>query len=54
MIIELRKYNEIGVLLIETEKPGSQGKVCYWDGGQRISMTTVAVHMRSNGMEAQT
>ena len=45
MIIELRKYNEIKELLIETETTGSQGHICYQDRGQRVSVTMVAVHM---------
>jgi len=45
MIIELGKYNEIGELLIENRTTGSQGHVCYWDGGQKVSVTRVAVHM---------
>ena len=32
MIIELRKYNEIGILLIRTGTTGSQAQVSYWDG----------------------
>ena len=45
MIIELGKYNEIRELLIENRTTGSQGHVYYWDGGQRVSVTMVAVHM---------
>jgi len=45
MIIKLGKYNEIGELLIENRITGSQGHVCYQDGGQRVSVTKVAVHM---------
>ena len=45
MIIELRKYNEIGELLIETETTGSWGQICYLDGGLRVSVTMVAIHM---------
>ena len=45
MIIELVKYNEIGELLIENRATGSQGHVCYQDGGQRVSVTKVAVCM---------
>ena len=43
MIIELRKYNEVRELLIETETTGSWGHVCYWDTGQKISVTMAAV-----------
>jgi len=45
MIIKLRKYNEVGELLIEMVTTGFQGHVCYQDGGQRVSVTTAAVHM---------
>ena len=45
MIIELGKYNEIRELLIENRATGSQGHVHYWDGGQRVSVTKVAVCM---------
>jgi len=48
MIIELERYNEIGELLIGNRTTGFQGHVCYWDGGHRVSVTKVAVHM---GME---
>jgi len=52
MIIELRKYNEVGELLKGIETTGSQGHVCYWDGGWRISVTPVAVHMGRKEMGA--
>jgi len=39
MIIELRRYNEIWELLIEIRTTGSQGHMCYLDGGWRISVT---------------
>ena len=45
MIIELERYNKIGGLLIETGNTGSEGHICYWDGGRRVSVTTAAVHM---------
>ena len=45
MIIKLESYNEIGELLIEDGTTGLQGHVCYWDGGQRVSVTNAAVHM---------
>jgi len=45
MIIELERYNKIGVLLIENRATGSQGHIHYQDGGQRVSVTMVAVHM---------
>jgi len=45
MIVELRKYNEIGELLLEIGTTGLQGQVCYWDRGWRLSVTMVAVCM---------
>jgi len=33
MIIELRKYNEIGEILIGNNTTGSLGHVIYWDMG---------------------
>ena len=53
MVIKLERYNEIGALLIETGISGSLGHVCYWDGGRRVSVTTVAVHMgvKETGMQ---
>jgi len=45
MIIELERYNKIGELVIENRTTGSQGHVCYWDRGWRVSVTRVAVHM---------
>ena len=39
MIIELERYNEIGGLLIEIRATGSQGHICYQDGGQRVFVT---------------
>jgi len=45
MIIKLGKYNKIGELLIENRATGSQGHVCYQDGGWRVSVTMVAVCM---------
>ena len=48
MIKELGKYNEIGELLIENRTTGLQGQICYQDGGQRVSVTMVAVHMGVN------
>src|SRR5882724_12129819 len=45
MIIELRKYNEIGELLIENRTTGLQAHVSYWDGIREASVTRVAVHM---------
>jgi len=56
MIIELGKYNEIGELLIENRTTGSPGHVCYWDGGQKVSVTRVAVCMgvKETGMQQGT
>jgi len=45
MIIELERYNKIRELLIENGTTGSQGHVCYWDKGQRVSVTMAAVWM---------
>ena len=39
MIIELERYNEIRELLIEDRTTGSHGHLCYWDRGQRVSVT---------------
>jgi len=50
MIIKLRKYNEIGELLIENRTTESQGHVSYWDRDWRVSVTRVAVHMEVKGM----
>jgi len=52
MIIELKKDNEVGTLLIETDATGLQGHVCYRDRGRKVSVTTVAVHMGRKGTEA--
>ena len=51
-IIELERYNEIRELIIENKNrtTGSQGHVCYWDKGQRFSVTMAAVHMGMEGM----
>ena len=51
MIIELGKYNETDGL-IEMDATGFQGHVCYQDGDQNVSVTTVAVYMRKEGTEA--
>jgi len=45
MIIKLERYNKIGELLIENRTTGFQGHICYRDGGQRVSVTMVVVHM---------
>ena len=54
MIIELKTYNEVRTLLIETDTTGLCRHIHYWDGGQKVSVTMAAVHMGRNGMEAQT
>jgi len=46
MIIELRKYSEIGELLIENRTTGLQAQVSYWDVVREASVTRAAVHMR--------
>ena len=45
MIIKLRKYNEIEELLIDNRTTESLEHVCYRDGGRRVYVTMVAVHM---------
>ena len=45
MIIELRKYIEVGELLIEKESTGLQAQVIYWGGDRRVSVTRAAVRM---------
>jgi len=54
MIIELRKYNEVRELPIETGTTGFQGNVCYRDGGWRVSVTMVAVCLGRKEMGMQT
>jgi len=44
-IIKLRRYNEIGTLLIENGTTGSQAQVSYRDVGQEASVTRAAVCM---------
>jgi len=45
IIIKLERYNEIGELLVENRATGFLGHIHYWDGGQRVSVTTAAVCM---------
>ena len=52
MIIELVQYNKIRDLLIENGTTGLWGHICYWDGGQKVSVTMTAVCMGRKGMEA--
>ena len=54
MIIQLRKYNEIGELLIENRTTKSQVCVCYQGRDRRVSITRVAVFMGVKGMGMQT
>jgi len=50
MIIELKKYNEVGELLIGTAATGLHGHICYQDGVLRVYVTMVAVHIGVMGM----
>ena len=50
MIIELRKYIEVGELLIEKGTTGLQAQVVYWDEDRRVSVTRAAVRMKEKGM----
>ena len=45
MLIKLKRYNKIRELLIQMAVTGSQEHICYWGGGQRVSVTMAAVHM---------
>ena len=54
MIIELRRYNEIGELLIENGTTGSQAQVSYRDMVRETSITRAAVHMGVKEMGMQT
>src|SRR5882724_3635210 len=45
MIIELRKYIEVGELLIEKESTGSQAQVIFQGEDRRVSVNRVAVHI---------
>ena len=54
IIIKLERYKEIGELLIENRTTGFQGHICYWDRGQRVSVTMAAVCMGVNEMGMQT
>ena len=53
MIIKLERYNEIGELLVENRATGFLGHIHYWDGGQRVSVTIVAVCMGVEEMGMQ-
>ena len=50
MIIELERYNKIRELIIENGTTGLWGHICYQDGCQRVSPTTVAVWIRVKDM----
>jgi len=54
MIIELRRYNEIGELLIENRTTGLQGQVSHQDGDQRVSVTRAVVCMEEKGTGMRT
>jgi len=54
MIIELRRYIEVGELLIENRTTRSQAQVICWDGDWRVSVTRAAVRMEEKGMEMRT
>ena len=54
MIIELRKYNEIGELLKENRTTGLQAQVSYWDGVREASVTRAAVHIGVKEMGMRT
>jgi len=45
MIIKLRKYIEVGELLIEKESTGLQAQVIFRGEDQRVSVTRAAVRM---------
>ena len=55
MIIKLRKYNEIGELLIRNRTTGLQAQVSYWDGVWEATLTMVAVCMgvEETGMQTR-
>ena len=44
MIVELRKYNEVGELLIGNNTIGSLGHVNYWDMGLEGIVTICSQH----------
>jgi len=53
MIIELRKYNEIGELLIENRTTGSQAQVSHRDKVREASVTRAAVCMGVKGTQCK-
>jgi len=54
MIIKLRKYNEIGELLIRNRTTGFQAQVSYQDRVREALVTMVAVCMRVEETGMQT
>ena len=54
MIIELRKYNEIGKLLIGNRTAGLQAQVSYWDMVWETSVTRAAVNIGVKEMGMRT
>ena len=54
MIIELRKHNKVGELLIEIGTTGFQGHICYQNGDRRVSVTGAAVRMEEEGTGMRT
>jgi len=54
MIIKLRKYNEIGELLIENRTAGSETQVSYRDMFHEVSVTSAAVCMGVKEMGMRT
>ena len=54
MIIELRKYIEVGELLIESGITGSQAQVLYRNKDWRVFVTRVAVRMEEKGTGMRT
>ena len=49
MIIELRKYNETGDILMEKGTTWSQAQLSYWDRVRGTPVTRAAVHMGVKG-----
>src|SRR5882724_8450408 len=54
MIIKLKRYNEIGGLLIGNRTTGSQAQVSYQDGVWEAPVTMVAVRMGVKELGMQT
>jgi len=49
MIIELRKYNEVGALLIEKDATRLHKHICHWYRGWEVSVAMAAVRMGRRG-----